>query len=102
MLLKRPGISIVHPAAQDILWTTSSGTKGGISQIPRCDTTLRRFFAGIGNLTNEMLQLENSNIFVFNFGPDAEEAKNLWISYVMAGVTVLLPRSENYVRGGVL
>jgi long-chain-fatty-acid---luciferin-component ligase len=102
MLLKRRGVSVVHPEVDDVLWTTSSGTKGSISQIPRCDATLRRFFAGIGNLTNEMLGLENPSLFVLNFGPDAEEARNLWISYVMAGVTVLLPRSENYVRGGVL
>src|SRR5262249_43830510 len=102
MLLKRRGVSVVHPEAGDVLWTTSSGTKGSISQIPRCDATLRRFFAAIGNLSNEMLGLENPSIFVLNFGPDAEEARNLWISYVMAGITVLLPRSENYVRGGVL
>lgn len=102
MLLKRPGLSVLHPDARDVFWTTSSGTKGGVSQIPRCDTTLRRFFSAIGNLTNEMLGLENPNISVLNFGPDADEAKNLWISYVMAGVTVLLPHSEHYVRDGVL
>src|SRR5207253_152703 len=45
MLLKRQGVSVVHPEARDVLWTTSSGTKGGVSQIPRDDITLRRFFA---------------------------------------------------------
>ncbi|MGC4059461.1 MAG: hypothetical protein QM749_00835 [Aquabacterium sp.] len=100
MLFKRKALRLAHPLSSDILWTTSSGTKGSVSQIPRDDVTLRRFFASIGNLSNEMLDIQNSDITVFNLGPDAEEAKNLWISYVMAGINVMLPDSRYYVRGG--
>ena len=98
MLFKRAGVHLAHPQASGILWTTSSGTQGSVSRIPRDDTTLRRFFASIGNLSNEMLGIQNSDLTVFNLGPDADEASNLWISYVMAGITVMLPRSRYYVR----
>jgi long-chain-fatty-acid---luciferin-component ligase len=47
-----------------------------------------------------MLRFENPDILVFNLGPDADEAKNLWIAYVMAGVSVMLPKTRNYVRDG--
>ena len=99
-ILKRPGVSVVHPTITDFLWTTSSGTKGSVSRIPRDDLTLRRFFAAVGNLSNEMLKIENTSIRVFNLGPNVAEAHDLWISYVMAGVTVMLPDSRNYVVGG--
>ncbi|MDE2324405.1 MAG: hypothetical protein KGL51_07000 [Betaproteobacteria bacterium] len=102
MLFKREALRLAHPAATDILWTTSSGTKGSISRIPRDDITLRRFFASIGNLSNEMLDIQNSDITVFNLGPDADEANNLWISYVMAGITVMLPKSRYYVQANRL
>lgn len=98
MLFKREAVTVAHPESDGILWTTSSGTKGSISRIPRDDITLRRFFASIGNLSNEMLAIENSDISVFNLGPDADEARNLWISYVMAGMAVMLPRSSYYIR----
>ncbi len=98
MLFKRAGVHLAHPRASGILWTTSSGTQGSVSRIPRDDITLRRFFASIGNLSNEMLGIQNSDLSVFNLGPDANEARNLWISYVMAGITVMLPRSRYYVH----
>lgn len=101
-LFKRAGVDLVHPAAADVLWTTSSGTRGSISRIPRDDTTLRRFFASIGNLTSEMADVQTPDVRVFNLGPQTDEARHLWIAYVMAGVGVLLPRSREYVRDGVL
>jgi long-chain-fatty-acid---luciferin-component ligase len=101
MIFKRAGVAVSHPACRDVLVTTSSGTKGGISQVPRDDVTLRRFFSSIGNLTHEMLTVENPALRVFNLGPSVHEAKNLWIAYVMSGVSAMLPRSKHYVEKDV-
>jgi long-chain-fatty-acid---luciferin-component ligase len=99
MLFKRAGVAVKHPESGSTLLTTSSGTQGGISQIPRDDLTLRRFFASIGNLSNEMLEIENPSLRVFNLGPDVKEAPHLWIAYVMAGVSAMLPHGRHYVEG---
>jgi long-chain-fatty-acid---luciferin-component ligase len=101
MLFKRPGLAVAHPGISGYAQTTSSGTKGSVSIIPRDDLTLRRFFSSIGNLSNELLDIQNPDIQVFNLGPDADEAKHLWISYVMAGTTILLPKIRHYVSDGV-
>lgn len=101
-LFKRRGVSVAHPRAGDILWTTSSGTQGGLSQIPRDDTTLRRFFSSIAILTKSVLEVENPDADLLALGPPADEAKNLWIAYVTAGTAVLLPRTKHYVRDGAL
>lgn len=100
MLFKRSCLTLGHPMTDGVENTTSSGTKGSVSIIPRDDLTLRRFFSSIGNLSNELLEIQNPDIQVFNLGPDASEAKNLWISYVMAGTTVLLPKIKHYVSDG--
>jgi len=100
MLFKRANVNLAHPLSDDFTNTTSSGTKGSVSNIPRDDQTLRRFFSSIGNLSNELLDIQNPDIYVFNLGPDTDEAKNLWISYVMAGTTVLLPKIKHYILDG--
>lgn len=79
-----------------ILETTSSGTKGAISIVPRDDDTLMRFFATVTSGVREVLEISNYSMPVFNLGPSVEEANHLWISYVMAGASVIF-HSRNYV-----
>jgi len=86
---------------EDVLLTTSSGTMGGVSVVPRDDATLTRFYAGLAAVVRELLRGENANALILNLGPSAREARALWISYVMAGAAVLHP-SRSYVRDGVL
>lgn len=86
-LFKR-GADVVSstPADSDVLNTTSSGTKGTVSVVPRDDHTLNRFFATLGLGTREILNQERSDLRVFNIGP--LRAGHLWIAYVMSGVAL--------------
>ena len=72
--------------ARDVLLTTSSGTQGRISTVPRDDVTLMRFFAGISAAVREMLGLRTQAGWFFNLGPPTAADPHLWIAYVMAGV----------------
>lgn len=83
-----------------ILFTTSSGTQGRISSVPRDDLTLMRFFSGISSAVREMLGLANREVRVFNLGPTPQEAPHLWIAYVMAGLALFF-RGQSYVSGNV-
>ncbi len=86
-LFKR-GAAVVAsvPADTAVLDTTSSGTQGTVSVVPRDDLTLNRFFATLGIGTYEVLDQQRSELKVFNLGP--LEAGHLWIAYVMSGVAL--------------
>lgn len=83
-----------------ILETTSSGTKGAVSLVPRDDVTLMRFFASISAGVRDVGGVEDFAMRLHNLGPSPQEAAHLWISYVMAGAAVFF-ESQNYVRDGV-
>lgn len=72
-----------------VLETSSSGTQGTLSVVPRNDITLMRFFASVAIGNREVLQVETFDRHVFNIGPSTKQARTLWIAYVMAGVSVI-------------
>jgi long-chain-fatty-acid---luciferin-component ligase len=81
--------------------TTSSGTQGSISHVPRDDTTMQRFFASVAAATKELLDIEHAETLVRNIGARVDETQHLWIAYVMAGVSVL-HETEFFIRNGTL
>lgn len=86
-LFKR-GADVVasRPADDNVLHTTSSGTQGTVSVVPRDDRTLNRFFATCGIGAYEVLGQQRSELRLFNLGP--LEAGHLWIAYVMSGIAL--------------
>jgi len=95
----RPDVVRSTPDSADVSLTTSSGTQGRLSNVPRDDVTLMRFFAGISGAVREMLGFQNQEHRFFNLGPPAAEDPHLWISYVMAGVGLAF-RGDSYVSRG--
>lgn len=89
------------PKALDIIMTTSSGTMGTKSIVPRDDVTLKRFFASVAIGKREILGVETFDRQVFNLTPATADAPDIWVSYVMAGVGVLYT-TRSYVRHGAL
>lgn len=91
----------VRSETGDGVITTSSGTQGSVSRVFRDDVTLMRFFGTIAASIRRLLDIENSETKVYNLGPTVEQSQHLWISYVMAGVS-LVHDSEFYVDSNVL
>ncbi|HVQ09440.1 MAG TPA: hypothetical protein VMS43_13490 [Allosphingosinicella sp.] len=87
--------------ADQIILTTSSGTLGTVSVVPRDDVTLKRFFASVAIGKREVLGVETFDRQVFDLTPATRDAPNVWVSYVMAGVGVLYT-TRSYVRRDVL
>lgn len=92
---------VLRTPGKDVVDTTSSGTQGTVSRIPRDNTTMMRFFASVAAGTKELLDLEHSETMVYSIGPTIRESRHLWISYVMAGVSVLHD-TDFYVADGQL
>jgi len=80
-----------------VIATTSSGTLGTVSTVPRCDTTLMRFFGSVAVGSREVLGAETFDQAVFHIGPSIRDDPTLWIAYVMAGISVILP-SKSYME----
>ncbi|MDI7174956.1 LuxE/PaaK family acyltransferase [Leptospira santarosai] len=80
---------MMRSGSDDVVITTSSGTQGSVSKIPRDDITMRRFFSSVVTGIRDLINIENAETFVHNLGPMPEESNHLWISYVMAGVAML-------------
>jgi long-chain-fatty-acid---luciferin-component ligase len=95
-LFKRGADTVAtEPADDSVFHTTSSGTQGTVSVVPRDDRTMNRFFATLGIGTYEVLGQERSELRLFNLGP--LDAGHLWIAYVMSGVA-LFTGGECYVQ----
>jgi long-chain-fatty-acid---luciferin-component ligase len=92
---------LVRTGEAPVVHTSSSGTLGTVSRVPRDDTTLMRFFASVSAATHDLLDVEHTETTVHNLGPRVEESQHLWISYVMSGVAVL-HETEFWVRDGEL
>lgn len=82
-----------------ILLTTSSGTQGTISQVPRDNDTLMRFFSSVAAGVQDILEIEQSDLHVYSLSPANDEVEHLWISYVLAGILVYYP-TQYYVSNG--
>ena len=83
-----------------ILQTTSSGTQGTISQVPRDNDTLMRFFASVTAGVQDVLNIEQQDLNIFCLSPANDEVEHLWISYVLEGIQVYYP-TKYYVINGV-
>jgi long-chain-fatty-acid---luciferin-component ligase len=97
---KRAGSPVASATASPVVATTSSGTQGTVSVVPRDDETLMRFFASISAGARELLGLEHLDARLFNLGPPVELVDHLWIAYVMAGAAVFC-ESDYYTDGSV-
>jgi long-chain-fatty-acid---luciferin-component ligase len=73
----------------------STGTRGRLSRVPRDNTSLERFVGSIRASAEQLLNL-HPDAEVFNLGPDATEAGDVWFSYVMSLLGLLRP-ATNYV-----
>ena len=82
-----------------LLLTTSSGTQGTISQVPRDNDTLMRFFSSVTAGVQDVLGIEQSELHIYSLSPANDEVEHLWISYVLAGILVYYP-TQYYVSGG--
>jgi long-chain-fatty-acid---luciferin-component ligase len=76
-----------------LIETTSSGTQGTVSVVPRDDTTLMRFFASVAIGNRELFGVEGFDRSVLSLGPRTSDAPNLWIAYIMSGLAVVFPTS---------
>jgi len=100
-LFKRASGVVSSLATGPVLATTSSGTQGTVSTVPRCDVTLLRFFASVAAGNRELLGHERLDQRVLHVGPTMAGAPTLWIAYVMAGVGVIMP-SQSYMSGSTV
>ncbi len=85
----------------DILITTSSGTNGSISQVPRDNKTLMRFYSTINNGLQDVFNYKQTNFEFLCLTPPSVEAKHLWISYLITGVNLFYP-CTHYISNGTL
>ncbi|QOD07438.1 hypothetical protein [Rathayibacter toxicus] len=90
----------VRTGSDPAVMTTSSGTQGTVSHVPRDNVTINRFFASVTAATQELLDIGHSETRVRNIGPRVDDVQHLWISYVMAGVSVLHD-TDFFVHHGV-
>jgi long-chain-fatty-acid---luciferin-component ligase len=101
-----PSALFKHPTAlrdpsPPVVATTSSGTKGSVSVVPRDDVTLMRFFASVMCGTREVLGVDDFATPMHHLGPDPIEAHHLWIAYVVAGCALYFP-CTHHIADGVL
>jgi long-chain-fatty-acid---luciferin-component ligase len=96
-VFKRP-LEHVRTGDDPVITTTSSGTLGTISRVPRDDVTLMRFYATVTAGIRGVLGVEDSTTPVLNLLPPVDQVEHLWVSYVMSGVALLFP-STSYVDG---
>lgn len=99
VLFKRgPAMVFSSAGRPPVIDTTSSGTLGTVSTVPRCDATLMRFFGSVAVGSREVLGSETFDQAVFHIGPSIRDNPTLWIAYVMAGMSVILP-TTSYMDG---
>lgn len=101
MVFKATTSRVATPTAEPATSTTSSGTQGTLSVVPRDDTTLMRFFASIAASSRELCGVESTRHVVLTLAPPFEQVDDVWLAYVMCGLG-LSHRTTAYVDGGVL
>lgn len=80
---------------------TSSGTKGAVSRIYRDEATIRSFVETIRMDAGLLYGLTIDNCVVYNLGPSAAEAGDIWIAYVTGFLRNIL-ETHNFMHSGVL
>lgn len=91
---------VTHPLEGAIRVCASSGTQGSRSAIVRDRRTLERFVGSVEQGSRLLGIDTNSDGHIFVLGPDTAEAGDLWFSYVLSIVDLLLPTSF-HVRDGI-
>jgi long-chain-fatty-acid---luciferin-component ligase len=87
------------PEEQIVKVCRSSGTRGGVSRVPRDDSSLERFVGSVRISADQLLGLR-PEAQIFNLGPETGEAGDVWFPYVMSLLGLLRP-AENYVIDNV-
>ncbi len=103
-LFKREGVSLhtLGDDNEDILPTTSSGTRGSISIVPRNSETLMRFFASIASACHELIGLDSFSLPLLNVGTPLEESEHLWAAYAVAGAAVFFASTDYVINDQLL
>ncbi|MCL2311021.1 MAG: hypothetical protein FWC41_00820 [Firmicutes bacterium] len=78
--------------------TTSSGTQGTLSKIPRDSVTMMRIYSSIFAGVLEILKL-SKNFRLILLSPPNSEVDHLWIAYILSGVAIHYD-SKHYISGG--
>src|SRR5712692_4322497 len=101
-LFKQPDLNLASvPASEIIKYCCSSGTLGSQSIVPRDENTLTRFLESITASLPALFNLDRTgNHHGIVLSPSTDEAGDLWFSYVIACLTVMMP-SEEFVQNGV-
>jgi long-chain-fatty-acid---luciferin-component ligase len=76
----------------------SSGTQGGQSRVSRDQRSLERLLGSVRQGLSVLDREVDRERHVFVLGPDTDEARDLWFSYVLSIVDFLHP-TDFYVRG---
>jgi long-chain-fatty-acid---luciferin-component ligase len=101
-LFKQPGLELSSVPADSITkWCLSSGTSGSRSIVPRNEDTMMRFLGSITASIPALYGLDRAgghNGLVL--GPSAHEAGDLWFSYVI-GCLGLVMQTEALERDGL-
>jgi long-chain-fatty-acid---luciferin-component ligase len=100
-LFKRTDLRLASvPEATIAKWCASSGTLGSRSVVPRDDDTLGHFLSSVSASLPALFDLERlGDHRGVVLGPDSETAGDLWFSYVIACITVMM-EAEHFQRDG--
>ncbi|MFN8074464.1 MAG: hypothetical protein U0Q15_03465 [Kineosporiaceae bacterium] len=100
-LFKQPGLPLRSVAVEDVAkWCVSSGTSGSRSVVPRDEATLLRFLGSITASMPALYDLERvGGHRGIVLGPSAHDAGDLWFSYVI-GCLSLVMQTEAFERDG--
>lgn len=102
-LFKRRSLSLASVREESVVkHCTSSGTTGqSVSIVPRDETTLLNFFSSIQCSVPEYFGIDRSGgHFGIVLGPSAEEAGDLWFSYVLASLSISI-QTRFFERDGI-
>jgi len=100
---KKPDINLLSTERTNIIkQCQSSGTSGSISMVPRDETTLTNFLGSISSTFPSFFDIERAgNQKGFVLGPSTEEAGDLWFSYVISCISLMM-QTECLEKKGIL
>nr|WP_248843267.1 hypothetical protein [Streptomyces virginiae] len=101
-LFKRTDVSLASIPEREVeKFCTSSGTSGSISVVPRDEPTLLRFLGSISSSISDLFGIERAgNYRAIVLGPTADQAGDLWFSYVCSSLSIMLC-TEYFEHDGV-
>lgn len=100
---KRNDLELLSTNEESIIkYCQSSGTSGSLSIIPRDEPTMSNFLGSISSILPTFLGLERTGQQKgFVLGPTTEEAGDLWFSYVISCVSLMM-QTECMEKNGVI